>query len=505
LTVVIRLGDVIDRWRKAGFRPRYLGNDEPAVRPVRAMRLIAHLGDVDRLAKDDVIVMTGPNPDLGGYQLDVAVRKLAAAGCPAFVAGAQPGQRVSATALRLADRERTAIVGIDPDASVTDVLLEGARAITGGLEDLVTRAGLLLAALTDASIDDAAVEASLESLADVLGEAPQLVAGGPGVPLYLHDPESPVLSFRAAGDDLSHVVRELVLWRIAASATRQLIRNEHRESAAWSSKIETLAELVGTSDDAQLRRLARRARALGVPVDGHHIIVRLDLLNLWELGGDEGLAGFEVRTLIEDRVKQVLDVADGCWPIGRAGDVLLVLLSWIDSPGNSAAGRVTSTASRLLVELQALVPGLRARCGVSGVHHGLRGVGACLDEARLAVLQAAATETVNRPVRSDLLGLRPVMLEWFASSQVRGALAQVLEPLDAIGAPLRAKLLETLTVYLDTGCSAGRAAEQLGLHRNGLSYRLRQIEQVLGVDLSRPDERLALHLACRARSLFFSA
>jgi purine catabolism regulator len=181
------------------------------------------------------------------------------------------------------------------------------------------------------------------------------------------------------------------------------------------------------------------------------------------------------------------------------------LLSWIDSPGSAAAGTVTSTASRLLVDLQELVPGLRARCGVSGSHRGLRGVGACLEEARLAVLEAAATETVNRPVRSDVLGLRPVMLEWFASSQVRGALARVLEPFDGIEPRLRTKLLETLTVFLDTGCSPGRAAEQLGLHRNGLSYRLRQIEEILGVDLGRPDERLALHLACRARALFFTA
>lgn len=38
----------------------------------------------------------------------------------------------------------------------------------------------------------------------------------------------------------------------------------------------------------------------------------------------------------------------------------------------------------------------------------------------------------------------------------------------------------------------------LGVHRNTVAARIARIEQLLGVDLSRLDERLALHLASRA-------
>ena len=37
----------------------------------------------------------------------------------------------------------------------------------------------------------------------------------------------------------------------------------------------------------------------------------------------------------------------------------------------------------------------------------------------------------------------------------------------------------------------------LGVHRNTVGARIARIEALLGVDLSVPDDRLALHLACR--------
>jgi DNA-binding PucR family transcriptional regulator len=59
----------------------------------------------------------------------------------------------------------------------------------------------------------------------------------------------------------------------------------------------------------------------------------------------------------------------------------------------------------------------------------------------------------------------------------------------------RGILQETLRVYLEQGGSQRQTAEVLGIHRNTLGYRLRQIRQVLTVDLDAPNTRLTLHLA----------
>lgn len=65
----------------------------------------------------------------------------------------------------------------------------------------------------------------------------------------------------------------------------------------------------------------------------------------------------------------------------------------------------------------------------------------------------------------------------------------------------RGILQETLRVYLEQGGSQRQTAEALGIHRNTLGYRLRQIRQALPVDLDAPNTRLTLHLALIAHKL----
>lgn len=59
----------------------------------------------------------------------------------------------------------------------------------------------------------------------------------------------------------------------------------------------------------------------------------------------------------------------------------------------------------------------------------------------------------------------------------------------------RGQLVETLGVYLDQGGSQRLTAESLQIHRNTLSYRLRQINAALPVNLEDPHTRLTLHVA----------
>jgi PucR-like helix-turn-helix protein len=62
-------------------------------------------------------------------------------------------------------------------------------------------------------------------------------------------------------------------------------------------------------------------------------------------------------------------------------------------------------------------------------------------------------------------------------------------------------LAETLGVFLDRGGDVKATAEALSLHRSGLYYRLRRIEEQAELDLSDGDDRLLAHLAVRARAL----
>lgn len=81
------------------------------------------------------------------------------------------------------------------------------------------------------------------------------------------------------------------------------------------------------------------------------------------------------------------------------------------------------------------------------------------------------------------------------SDDWRAAATQLLSPLQ--GSPRSSKLLVTLSTYLDSG-SVIEAAGRLQIHRNTAATRIAQVEKRLGLTLSDPDVRLALHLACRA-------
>jgi DNA-binding PucR family transcriptional regulator len=76
---------------------------------------------------------------------------------------------------------------------------------------------------------------------------------------------------------------------------------------------------------------------------------------------------------------------------------------------------------------------------------------------------------------------------------------------DALGAlpghDRRGTLRQTLLSYLETGGSHVAAAACLGIHRNTLAYRLKQIALLTGHDPNDPCKRLLLHLALLAASL----
>jgi DNA-binding PucR family transcriptional regulator len=73
--------------------------------------------------------------------------------------------------------------------------------------------------------------------------------------------------------------------------------------------------------------------------------------------------------------------------------------------------------------------------------------------------------------------------------------------LERLGPARGETAIRTLAAYLDEQGSIVRTASVLHLHRNAVTYRLRRIIDLLGVDLDDPDQRLALQLACRARLL----
>ena len=66
-------------------------------------------------------------------------------------------------------------------------------------------------------------------------------------------------------------------------------------------------------------------------------------------------------------------------------------------------------------------------------------------------------------------------------------------------------LINTLEAYFNCHGNLSQTAESLIVHRNTLLYRMNRINEIAGIDLNRPETRLALHLALTIRRLLAAA
>ncbi|MEA2296122.1 MAG: hypothetical protein QOE86_3761, partial [Solirubrobacteraceae bacterium] len=185
-----------------------------------------------------------------------------------------------------------------------------------------------------------------------------------------------------------------------------------------------------------------------------------------------------------------------------AGSALLLLRMFDEDPGLAASATVAAEIDVVLPRLRERLPGVQIRCAVGSAHAGPDGLVTSVAEGKAAMNAARASGALHSgTVAFDSLGLRRTLVDWYASDVAHDAVSTILAPLNELEPTRAERLVHTLQVYLDHQGSLSRTAEALNLHRNAVSYRIKQVFDVLDVDPQNPDDRLLLQLACRAREL----
>ncbi|GAB3149771.1 PucR family transcriptional regulator [Amycolatopsis stemonae] len=214
----------------------------------------------------------------------------------------------------------------------------------------------------------------------------------------------------------------------------------------------------------------------------------------WRLGGWHAGLHLGVPAAV-DTVARTQEVVRAL----RAEDVDAVVVEhgdgwtgWVTFDHEPTAERVRSLAARLQAVHRAVRLG--GHMGVGRPHPRPEGLATTVAEALDAARLAATRPETGHFLHVDQLGMAQLLLEWTRTDTFEPAARALVAPLrDAPG-----DLVRTLSAYLDAESSIAETATVLGVHRNTVAARVARIEQLLGVDLSRPDERLALHLASRA-------
>ncbi|MGW4033450.1 PucR family transcriptional regulator [Streptomyces sp. NPDC004838] len=165
-------------------------------------------------------------------------------------------------------------------------------------------------------------------------------------------------------------------------------------------------------------------------------------------------------------------------------------------PHPHAAAALAKLVRRALLSAEHDDPRLRLCAGIGGAHSGTDGLGHSLQEAEQAGL-LARTQDIDAPVEHvDTASVKRLLVAWYSTGPLGDIVNALLEPVRS--ADPNGELLQTLRAYLDNESSTTVAAAVLGVHRNTVLNRLEKVSRLLTVDLTQPDQRLAVRLAVHA-------
>ena len=435
------------------------------------------------------------------YRFDMALRWAALGGVAAVAAFADEVWRPPVTAVDIASRAGLALIWIPSTAELAWLFLAVLTEVGGGPARALARASAGLDAVDRAE----RAGADLATLCALVGEelgTPVLTEAAPGSGTdgvaALHPGAPARLVAPHAHGDLA-VAARLVLRSAEAAAARLVDEQKKARELPIRSRSELLAELL-ISESALNEEMLDRARQLGVPITGWHVAVRIEADNLMDVAREE-IHRFELLESAGQLALTAAAATGGTWYLSRIARAIVLIWMTISDPGAEAGPRASRSAGRALQAVEARFPALRLRAGVSTPHEGPLGLRAAAAEARSAIIAARAGRKPTGVTAHDATGVQRMLMEWYASDTAQASVRVQLAPLERLGQVRCETAIRTLAAYLDEQGSIARTAQRLHLHRNAVSYRIRRITSLLGVDLADADQRLALQLACRARLL----
>ena len=514
-------------------------------RQVALVQLAENFTDLDRAPAASLVVLSrSASVEVSDYRLDMALRWAAIHDVAAVAAFSDQQWEPTITARDIAARAGIALISVPPDTDLTGLVQAIVREIGGGAERALGRAQQGLEAVLRAESAGADLDGLRAAVSEALGTAIEFLPAAAGAPdgdggpadeggllagaltLGGGDPpaggspvndqgngagpsvvsapvvvgETPIGHFVApdAHGDFGIGVR-LVLHTAALAAARLLDLARRAHEVPVRSRSELLAELL-MSEAAINEDTLERARQLAIPLAGWHVAVRIEADDLAESGRDE-VHRFELLESAGQVALQAAAATGGTWYQSRIAQAIVLVRMTTSNPGPQAGVRAARSAERALSAIRSRLPTVQFRAGVGAPHEGPMGLRASAAEARGALLAARAALKPAGVAAHDAVGVRRMLMEWYASDTARASVRDQLAPLEKLGPARADTAIRTLAAYLDEQGSIIKTAQKLHLHRNAVANRLRGITELLEMDLDDPDQRLALQLACRARLL----
>jgi purine catabolism regulator len=300
-----------------------------------------------------------------------------------------------------------------------------------------------------------------------------------------HPPHNEELAFMA-------VEQAAIIMALALTKERELAELESRVRG------EFLEDLIqGTYGDANAAQ--RRARQLGYPLTGRHVLLVADIDDFTGFLRSRQLTEVAIQGVKREYLRRISGLVKADHPralIEGRSDMIVSLLPL--GPDGSWA-RVRPLADRIRESVAEWRPGFTVSVVHSAPVAAPDGIEAAFKEVRAVHDALARFQRWDQVVAVPELGLTGLLAS-VQDDRLLDFARRHLGPLADHDRARGSQLLPTLRAYLETG-EQQSAARRLGIHPNTLRYRLERIREIGGMDLEDPEARLNLAVALRVHGL----
>ncbi|MFJ8535523.1 PucR family transcriptional regulator [Streptomyces sp. NPDC093591] len=281
--------------------------------------------------------------------------------------------------------------------------------------------------------------------------------------------------------------------RAARAMTAQMYAEHLAADTEESDARDLLLELLGTSPAA---RDAARQRALDRGLLRETPYVGVSVIQVSRSQEPPGQIEVALRGAVEGFLRT--RSAHGIMAIEQDRAILLQVRD--RPPGPDELGE---QSRRVIDALGTFLDASAAPVvGIGGCQAGLADVWTSYEQALVAVRAARRLPALKGVGDWEELGEFAVLLQLPEHALNESLIPKPLRTLtEASGDP---RLRDTLRCFLENAGSIPRTADALQLHRTSLYYRLRQIQEITGLDLDNGADRLILHMGLRIEELLAS-
>ncbi|MFC6084110.1 PucR family transcriptional regulator [Sphaerisporangium aureirubrum] len=175
------------------------------------------------------------------------------------------------------------------------------------------------------------------------------------------------------------------------------------------------------------------------------------------------------------------------------GREVVVLLAEPSTPG--AGTRAGQLGALCVQRLGALFPDVGVCIGVGGTFHEPAHIARSYEEARRTNEAIRRLGRRGAVVAFDTLGISRLLLQVPDPESLREFATDVLGEVLRHEQEYNSKFVATLKCYFQENDSPRRAAELLHVHPNTVTYRVRRVEEITGLNLDDYRDRLAVQVA----------